>query len=441
VSEVEKNRVKVAVEVEVEKLNEAVTYAYRQLSNKVKISGFRKGKIPPQMIDRTLGRENVLKEAVDEYMPMFYLEAVRDAKIKPVDRPQVDVKQLEDGKPFLFDFDVTIEPEVVLKKYKDYELVDMRTDVSDEEVGEQVKNMAVRFSKLEVSENETVEEGSFPVVDVVATLDGNRLDELCSNDYIFEVGKGVILPEIERAVLKAKRDEKREARITLNANYPNEALRGKEVLLDISIKEIKGRILPEINDEFAKSVGGFGSLDELKHFFRKQIEDYKKSQRDEILRNQALSQLEENCQVDIPEVMIEDRVAGWLESLEDSLSRRKTDRESYLKSIGKTEEELNDEYKKAVVAEIKHELCLEKIAELEKLGVSDEEIQSRAREIANSNKKDSEKIYNYYSSGIGAANIKLSMLRKKALDFIIENAKLKEKAEEDGTKRKVKNKK
>ena len=109
VSRVDKNRVKVAVEVEVEKLNEAVTYTYKQLSNRVKMPGFRKGKIPPHIIDRTLGREYVLKEAVDEYMPMFYLEAVRDAKIKPVDRPQVDMKQLEDGKPFLFDFDVTDE--------------------------------------------------------------------------------------------------------------------------------------------------------------------------------------------------------------------------------------------------------------------------------------------------------------------------------------------
>lgn len=441
VSKVEKNRVKVTVEVEVEKLNEAVTYAYKQLSNKVKIPGFRKGKIPPQMIDRTLGREYILKEAVDEYMPRFYLEAVHDAKLKPVDRPQVEVKQLEDGKPFLFDFDVTVEPEVTLKKYKGYELLDMKIDVSSEEVDEQVKNMAVRFSKLEVSGNEVVEEGSFPVVDVEATLDDHRLDELCANDYVFEVGRGAILPEIESAVLKAKRGERREARIVLTEGYPIEALRGKEVLLSISIKEIKERILPEINDEFAKSVGGFEGLDDMKDFFKKQIEGYKKSKRDELLRGQALDQLVENCQVDIPEVMVENRIAGWLEGLDDGLSRRKTDRESYLKSIGKTEEELKEEYKKAAVAEIKQELCLEKIAELENLEVSDEEVQNRAREIADSVEKDSEEIYDYYSKGIGAANIKLSMLRKKALDFIIENAKLKEKAEEDGTKRKVKDKK
>jgi len=138
---------------------------------------------------------------------------------------------------------------------------------------------------------------------------------------------------------------------------------------------------------------------------------------------------------------VENRVAGWLEGLDENLSKRKMDRESYLKSVGKTEEELGEEYKKAAVAEIKHELCLEKIAELENLEVSDEEVQNRAREIADSVEKDSEEIYDYYSKGIGAANIKLSMLRKKALDFIIENAKLKEKAEEDGTKRKVKDKK
>ncbi|MCL5986614.1 MAG: trigger factor [Actinobacteria bacterium] len=441
VSKVEKNRVKVAVEVEVEQLNEAIVYAYKQLSNKVKISGFRKGKIPPQIIDRTLGREYVLKEAVDEYMPRFYLEAVHDTKIKPVDRPQVEVKQLEDGKPFLFDFNVTVEPEVTLRKYKNYELVDMKTDVSDEEVDEQARNMAIRFSRLEVSGNETVEEGSFPVVDVEAMLDSDRLDELCASDYVFEVGKGAILPEIENAVLKAKRGEQREARIILTEGYPVEALRGKEVLLRISIKEIKERILPEINDEFAKSVGGFESLNDMKDFFKNQIEGYKKSKRDELLRDQALDQLVENCQIDIPEVMVEDRVTGWLDGLDESLSKRKMDRESYLKSIGKTEEELSEEYKKAAVIEIKQELCLEKIAELENLEVSDEEVQNRAREIADSIKKDSEKIYNYYSKGIGAANIRLSMLRKKALDFIIENAKLKEKVEEDGTKRKVKNKK
>jgi trigger factor len=441
VSKVEKNRVKITVEVEVEKLNEAVTYAYKQLSNKVKIPGFRKGKIPPQMIDRTLGREYVLKEAVDEYMPRFYLEAVHDAKVKPVGRPQVEVKQLEDGKPFLFDFDVIVEPEVTLKKYKGYELLDMKIDVSNEEVDEQVKNMAVRFSKLEVSGNEAVEEGSFPVVDVEATLDDHRLDELCANDYVFEVGRGAILPEIESAVLKAKRGERREARIMLTEGYPIEALRGKEVLLSINIKEIKERILPEINDEFAKSVGGFEGLDDMKDFFKKQIEGYKKSKRDELLRGQTLDHLVENCQVDIPEVMVENRVAGWLEGLDENLSKRKMDRESYLKSVGKTEEELGEEYKKAAVAEIKHELCLEKIAELENLEVSDEEVQNRAREIADSVEKDSEEIYDYYSKGIGVANIKLSMLRKKALDFIIENAKLKEKAEEDGTKRKVKDKK
>ena len=441
VSKVDKSRVKVIVEVEVESLNEAVAYAYRQLSNKVKIPGFRKGKIPAQVIDRTLGREYILKEAVDEYMPRFYLEAVQDAKIKPVDRPQIEVKQLEEDKPFLFEFDVTVEPEITLKKYKDYELFDMKTDASDEEIDEQVNNMAVRFSKLEVSGNETVQEGSFPVVDVEALLDGSRLDELCSNDYIFEVGKGVILPEIEEVVLKAKRGEQREASITLNTNYPNEALRGKEVLLKISIKEIKERILPDINDEFAKSLGGFEGFGEMKDFFKKQIVEYKKSQRDELLRGQALSQLEENCQVDIPDVMVGDRVAGWLEDLEEGLNKRKMDRESYLKSIGKTEEELREEYKKASIAENKHELCLDRIVELEKLEVSDEEIENRAREIADSNKKDGKKIYDYYSKGIGAANMKLSMLRKKALDFIIENAKLKEKAKEDGTKRKVKNKK
>jgi trigger factor len=372
-----------------------------------------------------LGKEYKIKEAIEEALPDFYLEAVAKSGVRPVDKPKITLKQAEQGKPLIFDAVVQVEPEVELKQYKGLSLTRRRVEVSDEEVDTQLAVMQERFAQLDISSKDKVEKGHYVLVDLDAYIGQERLEDGSAHDYLMEVGSGKHVKEIEEALVGMERGQSREIEVEFGPDYPHEKVAGKKAVFKICLKEIKEKSLPPLDDDFASQVGEFSTIDELRAFVRDQISSGKEREAQNLLRTEAVDRLIENAEIDIPPVMIEDKVEGWIRDLSSDLEKRGEDLEKFLQTIGRTRDELRADYARRAEREVRRDLVLDRIAELEKLEVDEQEVEEEARKISQTSEDNPEQLYEYYTKDIGSAIIRRGLLREKALQLVIDQAEMK----------------
>ena len=433
----EKNKVALKVEVSDGYFNKSLNKAYKNISEKAKIPGFRKGKIPYEIIDLNYGKDYVLSEAANIAISNLYPEIIEDIDLKPIDYPKVDIDgEIVQNKPLNFLITVEVEPEAELSDYVGIEVEGFPVEVTDEEVDKQIENLRDKFAALEpIGETDVSKKGDIMTIDFVGTINGIEFEGGSSKDYVLEIGAGTLFKEIENALEGRKKGEE----VKVNVKIPEEAtdkdIAGKNAKFNINIKEIKRKVVPELNSEFLKDIGDFENIDSLRQFIRTNLEQQKKNLRRDKILSDIVDSLVKNSKIDIPDIMIENEIKSLKNNFEEELNSQKITKEQYLNYFNITEETFEENIKKEALINIKEYIIFNTLEkELNnKIEPTDDEIKAEKEDLINNLKKveDKNKLKEYLDTPQGIKNVKSSVRRKKLIDFLIDNAKIKELSLED----------
>ena len=418
------NEVKLEITVEAAKFEDAMKKVYFQNAKYINIPGFRKGKAPMNVVEKYYGKEIFYEDAFNEVAGEAYEEALKENKVEAVSRPNIDVVQIEKGKDLIFTAVVQTKPEAKLGKYKGIEIPKIVYNVTDESIEAELKQMQDRNARLVTVEGKPVKKGNTTVIDFEGFVDGKAFEGGKAENYELEIGSGAFIPGFEDQIVGMKAEEEKDITVKFPEEYFSAELAGKDATFKVKVHEIKAKELPKLDDEFAKDVSEFDTLEELKASIKekqeKQNEDKAKYEKQEA----AMKSVCDNMKVEIPSGMIELETENMLKDIEQRLSYQGMKLEQYLQMVGKTVEEMKKEYEPQATDAIKSRLALEAIIKAEKIEATAEEIDSKIKEMAeNYNKKEeeikeNENLRKYIKEGIET---------EKAIDFIVSNAKEKAK--------------
>ena len=417
-----KNEVKLSFTVEAEKFEEAMKKVYTKTAKYFNIPGFRKGKAPMQLVERQYGSEIFYEDAFNELAPEVYDAAIKENNIEAVSRPDIDITQMEKGKDLVFTATVQTKPEVTLGKYKGIEIKKIEYNVSDEDVNHELGHMQERNSRLVSVEDRAVETGDTTVIDFEGFVDGVPFDGGKAEGHELEIGSNTFISGFEDQIVGMKVDEEKDINVKFPDEYFSKDLAGKDAVFKVKLHEIKKKELPELDDEFAKDVSEFDTLEELKNSIKEKIETENKNKEKYETEEEAIKTVCENTEIDIPSGMIEAEIDNMVKDIEGRLSYQGLKLEQYLQMIGKTETELRKEFEEQAARSVKSRLVLEAVVVAEKLEASEEELTEKIKEMAKQYNKDEKELLDNEQL---KSYIAESMKTEKAIDFIVKNAKIK----------------
>ena len=417
-----KNEVKLSFTVEAEKFEEAMKKVYSKTAKYFNIPGFRKGKAPMQLVERQYGSEIFYEDAFNELVPDLYDEAIKENNIEAVSKPDIDITQMEKGKDLIFTATVQTKPEVKLGKYKGIEIKKIEYNVSDEEINHELGHMQERNSRLISVEDRPVEEGDITVIDFEGFVDGVPFEGGKAENHELEIGSKTFIPGFEDQIIGMKIDEERDINVKFPEEYFSKDLAGKDATFKVKLHEIKKKELPELDDEFAKDVSEFDTLDELKKSIKEKIEEENKNKEKYETEEEAIKTVCENTEIDIPSGMIELEIDNMIKDIEARLSYQGLKLEQYLQMMGKTESEMRTEFEEQAKRSVKSRLVLEAIATAEDTLPTDEEVTEKIKEMAKQYNRDEKELLENEQLKSYLAD---SMKTEKAIDFIVKNAKIK----------------
>lgn len=422
VEKLEGNKVKLKVEVPSKVLDRALKDTYRDLAKRLYVPGFRKGKVPAKVIDAQVGKETVIGRAAETIINARYPEAIVRSGVDPVEQPQVEVVQAEPGKDLIFEADIEVKPDAKLGTYKGVSATVPDADVSEEELDQQLDILRQRFARLDVVDGRPVEQGDHVLVDYEGTLNGQPFDGSSSQDYMVEVGSGVLLKDLEEGIVGMKKGENR----TISAKFPedfrNEAIAGKDAEFEVTVKEIKTKILPEVDDEFVSEMTEHDTHADLMEDLSRKLGVMKQAQTKMRAETAVLKALTDEAEVDIPEKLVDVELDTMMREMEESLKRQGATVEEYLKVTKSTMEKVREEFKTEAEARIKRELAIIAVAKAENLEVPQEEITAEIVEIAQAVGKPLAEVQQQIAQKGTLPELHASLLRRKTLDWICLNA-------------------
>lgn len=429
VETLETNRVKMDVEVDADEFKRAVDEAYRKLVKKADIPGFRRGKAPRFIFERFVGKGVLYEEAFESLFPGVYSKAVKDAGVEPVDQPDVDIQQMEEGKPLHFVARVTVKPEVILGDYRKVSVPLRKVEVTPEEVDAQIRFLQERHAQLVPAEG-PVEEGHFVVIDFEGFLDGEPFPGGTAKDYVLEVGSGRFIPGFEDQVKGMAVGETKDIKIAFPSDYPAQTLAGKEVVFKTTIKEIKKKELPELTDDFAKSAASKETLQELRESIEKRLLEEKEHAARRAHQNEVIRQVVNTSSVEIPEVMINREADARFRRFLERLAELKITLDEYCQRTGQDVETVRKEMKEGAEWQVKADLVIEAIAKKEQITATSEEVDASVSEIATRYKQEPETIKSVLMSQDGLEGIKNAIITDKTIALLTRIAKENAQAEE-----------
>lgn len=426
VEALEKNEVMLKVEVSEQSWSDAISNAYKEIASQVKISGFRKGKIPPPVIRSQVGEEPILKEALSKGLPSYYVEAVKTSGVKPVTHPQIEIVQLDETKPLKFNAKVEVEPEVKLGSHKGVEVTREPTKVSKEEVDQQLDLLREKFAQLEVV-SRPIQEKDFALINFDGTIDGQPFEGGSASDYLLEIGSGTFIGGFEEQLVGANKGEIKDIWVDFPLDYPKQELACKKARFRVLVKEVKRKVLPNLNDDFTKQASKFETLAELRKEAEKSLEKIKDSQSQAKLQLAVLEKVAEKAEVEISDGMIKHHVDEALENFKADLSTRGMKFEDYLKAMNLTQADVEKDFKSDAQKGIKNRLVLKQVASNEKIETSEDEVDKEIENIAKRLNKDKAEIKKAVLKEGNVEMIKEDIILRKALNFLVERANIKDK--------------
>ncbi|KGG80213.1 trigger factor [Caloranaerobacter azorensis H53214] len=418
----ENYNVTLKIEIDEKKFKEGVQKAYLKNRHKFNIPGFRKGKAPRKIIEARYGEGIFYEDAINIVFPEAYNEAIKQHNLKPVDRPVIDIEQIESGKPVVFTAEVIVKPEVKLGDYKGIEVEKIEYNVTEKDVEDELKSMQERNARLVEVTDRPAKEGDILTIDYEGYVDGEKFEGGTAYNQILEIGSGKFIPGFEEQLIGKNKDEEFEINVKFPEEYHAKDLAGKDATFKIKIHEIKEKDLPELDDEFAKDVSEFDTLDELKEDIKKRLEKQAKDREKAERENKVIEKVIEAAEVDIPEVMIDNEVDYQLRNFEFTLRYQGLDLNKYLELTNTKVEDLKEKFRPEAEKTVKTELVLEAIAEKENIKETEEDLDEELKKIADGYGQDFEK----FKKNIREEEleyIKEGIIRRKTVEFLVENAK------------------
>ena len=421
------NEVKLEITIEAEKFENAMKKVYFQNAKYFNIPGFRKGKAPMNIVEKYYGEQIFYEDAFNEVATEAYDEAIKENKIEAVSRPEVDIAQMEKGKDLIFTAVVQTKPEVKLGKYKGVEIEKIEYKADKKAINHELEHMQEHNSRLITVDDRPLENGDTATIDFEGFVDGVAFDGGKAEGHELEIGSGAFIPGFEEQLVGMEIDGEKEIKVTFPKEYFSKDLAGKDATFKVKLHEIKKKELPELDDEFAKDVSEFDTLEELKKSIKEKLTKNNEQRAKYETEDAAIKAVCEDSKLDIPSGMIELEIDNMLKDFEQRLAYQGLNLEQYLKMLGKTEEEVRKEYEPQAIEAIKSRLVLEAIIKAEKIEASEDEIKAKMEEMAKSYGKDveelskNENLKEYLAEGIKS---------EKALEFIVANAKFTEKKKE-----------
>ena len=422
----ENSRVKLTVDIDGGVLEKAMDEAYRKNVKKINIPGFRKGKAPRRIIELNYGPDVFLEDAVDILLPRLYEEALRETEIHPVDQPDADIEKIDRSEGATFTFTVDVYPELELGNYKGLAVERELVQVTDEDVDSILKQQQERSSELIVVDRTTVQDGDFTVIDYIGYVDGQPFSGGAGENQTLEIGSGRFIPGFEEQLIGLEVGETKDIQVTFPTEYHAEQLAGKEATFTVTVKELKEKSLPELDDEFAKDISEHETLEELKAEIRKNLEDEATRRTTEQMENRLLELIAEDSPVEIPESMIRHQAEHLLEYFFERLKGQGLNEETYLQMTGQTREKLLSEFEPQAKTQILHDLILEAINEREGNTASEEEVNDKIQEYISSTGELTPELEatmrEYWNSQ--RRGLEMSILRDKAIKVIVDSTQI-----------------
>ena len=421
VEKMEKNMAKLTIEVSADDLEKALQSAYKKQKNRISLPGFRKGKVPRQMIEKMYGAEVFYDDAANELIPTAYSEAYDECEEDIVSRPQIDVVQAEKGKPFIFTATVALKPEVTLGEYKGLEVEKFSTDVTEEEIDEKLKEEAEKNARKVTVEDRPVQDGDEVILDYEGFVDGVAFEGGKGENYPLVIGSGSFIPGFEEQLIGVNAKVDVEVKVTFPQEYHAKELQGKEAVFQCKVHEIKAKEIPEIDDEFASEVSEFDTLEEYKEDLKKSIAQKKESEGKEKQEDEAVEQAVENAQYELPEAMIETQVSQMAEDFSRRIKGQGLTMEQYFQFTGLSAEKLLEDMRPQAEKSIETRLVLEAIVKAENIEVSEERLDEEIQKMAEMYRMDADKMKETMGDK-EKARMKEDIAVQEAITFLVENA-------------------
>ncbi|MBE3587026.1 MAG: trigger factor [Thermoanaerobacteraceae bacterium] len=419
---IEKNTVLLEVEVDNEQFSRAMERAYRKLVKKVNVPGFRPGKAPRIILERHIGKQALINEAVEMVIPEAYFQAVEDTGIEPVAQPQLELVQVEEGKPVVFKARVVVKPEVELGQYTGLEVTRRQVEVTAGDVQRELERLQQRHAQLVTLDEGTVEKGDLVTLDFAGRVNGEPFEGGEATDYTLEVGSGRFIPGFEDQLVGMAINETRDIQVRFPDDYPSKELAGKEATFTVTIKAVKRKELAALDDEFAKDVSEFDTLEELRSDLENKLKEAAGARARAEMRREALQKAVDNARVDIPQEMIDSRVEEMLQSLERRLLAQGINLDMYLKYQDTTLEQMREKFRPDAHDSLKTMLVLDAIAKVENIKVSEEEIQAEIEKMAAEMHQDPAVVRKVVESQGQLEAVTQGLVREKVMHLLLDRA-------------------
>lgn len=421
VENMEKNMAKLTIEVSAEELEKAIQGAYLKQRNKISVPGFRKGKVPRQMIEKMYGVGIFYEDAANALIPTAYGKAYDECELDIVSQPKVEVVQLEKGKPFIFTAEVAVKPEVTLGEYKGLSVDKVSNRVTAKEIDAKLEEEQKKNARTVVVEDRAVQDGDEVVLDFEGFVDGVAFEGGKGENYPLTIGSGSFIPGFEEQLIGAEAEKEVEVNVTFPEEYHSEDLAGKAAVFKCTVHEIKAKELPELDDEFAAEVSEFDTLDAYKADIKAKIKEQKIADGNRKKEDQAVEKAVANAIMEIPEAMIDTQVNQMAQDFAQRIQQQGLSMEQYFQFTGMTAESMMEELRPQAVKRIETRLVLEAIAKAENIEITDERIDEELAKMAEAYKMEVEKLKEFMGEN-EKEQMKMDLAVQDAVTFLVDNA-------------------
>ena len=421
IENLEKNMAKLTIEVSVEEFEKAVEKAYQKNKGKMSVPGFRKGKVPRQMLEKMYGAEIFYEDAANEIIPEAYSEEASNCELDIVSQPKIEVVQIGKGKPFIFTAEVAVKPEVELGDYKSIKVEKPSVEVTEEDINAELENARKQNSRTIPVEDRAVADGDITTIDFEGFVDGVAFEGGKGTDYPLTIGSHSFIDTFEEQLIGKNIGEECEVNVTFPEEYQAEELQGKAAMFKVTVKEIKCVELPELDDDFAQDVSEFDTLAEYKEDIKKNLASKKEEEAKTEVENKAIEALIESSKMDIPDPMVDLQVRQMADDFARRIQSQGISIEQYFQFTGMTAENMLEQMRPQAVKRIQSRLVLEALAKAENFEVTEDDVQAEIEKMAAMYQMEADKLKDLVSDAEKEA-MKQDIGVQKAVDYLVANA-------------------
>ena len=417
VEKMEKNMAKLTIEVSADEFDKAVKAAYNKQKNSIQVQGFRKGKVPQQMVEKMYGAEIFFEEATNIIIPEAYGKAYDECELEIVSQPTIDVVQIGKGQAFIFTAEVAVKPEVTLGQYKEIEVDKISTRVTAKEIDEELEKEQVKNARIIAVEDRAVADKDEIIMDFEGFVDGVAFEGGKGENYPLTIGSGSFIPGFEEQLIGAELEKEMEVKVTFPEEYHAEELKGKEAVFKCTVHEIKAKELPELDDEFAAEVSEFDTLEEYKADIKTKIKERKQTEGERAQEDTVVETVVANATMEIPDAMVDTQTKQMMNDFAQRMQQQGLTMEQYMQYTGMTAEKMLEEMKPQAVKRIETRLVLEAIAKAEAIEISDEKLDEELVKMAEAYKMEVDQLKEYMGDA-EKKQMKDDMAVQEAVTFI-----------------------